>query len=170
MSDYDKNNNELLCQMATALEAIAGWITGADAFTVRLPGAEPSAGELEYRAAALAHMETTQRQQDAIARSMAAIAAAVTRAEAHAEPPSAPQVGRYADLASLMPIYEFDPADDVGKWSQYDPLTGCWRVWDDDDGWNSYGASVEPSGASLCRAVPRGEADASPMSRGPVVL
>lgn len=80
-------------------------------------------------------------------------------------------VPRFYDLAIQLPIYEFPPTADATCWTQWDPLSCMWRDWSGYRwcNWESDAGSA-PSDSEICRVVPRGEADASPMSRGKMAV
>ena len=72
-------------------------------------------------------------------------------------------IGRYGDVAIHFPIFEI--ADQIG-WLQWDPAHCKVRVWAG-TGWSAWTDFGEPPpNYTHCRIVMRGEADASPMSRG----
>lgn len=80
-------------------------------------------------------------------------------------------VPRFYDLTIQLPIYEFPPTADVTCWTQWDPRSCMWRDWSGYRwcNWESDAGSA-PSDSEICRVVPRGEADASPMSRGTMAV
>jgi hypothetical protein len=72
-------------------------------------------------------------------------------------------IGRYGDMIVHFPVFEI--ISPFG-WFQWDPANCKVRVWAV-TGWSAWADIREPPpNYTHCRVVPRGEADASPMSRG----
>jgi hypothetical protein len=151
-TDYDlaMRSHETLCGIASSIGEISEVLAKA--------ASDPSpADEMLARA-------TAALEQIAEIERCAAITAATHQ--------SGLQVGRWGDLAVHLPVYE---AIGEGGWVQWDPARCALRRWVSDDygaGWWYWVGAYDlapPTDETLCRTVPRGEADASPMSRGQLV-